>query len=204
MTEPVKIITFGGAKFDANQVASKTTVNKGGKTYYVVNFKTGAKVQYPAQAQKNEARIDVGRGEAENYVGHCSDSKQISRMYDNMIEHKPGYENFTGGEGCVNEKADQYTISQFWGLEFTGSRKPDNVHLNGCTSCTVNLSGGNSYAGDRVGLRDSSRFVSQNNEVIMDDKDVTKKFERDSSLLIVDVVKGAGTHHEGDSRDKLQ
>lgn len=200
MAEPVKIITFGGAKFDANQVASQSTTEKNGKTYYVVNFKSGAKVQYPAQAERNEARIDIGRGEAENYVGYYDDSKQMARIFDNL--GKPGYENFTGGEGVVMEKADQYTISQFWGLEFSGSQKPDDVNLRGCTRCTVNVSGGNSYAHDEVILERSPKFVSQHNEVIMDAKDITN--EADNRGRIINQVQGSGIHHEGDNRDKLK
>lgn len=200
MSEPVKIITFGGAKFDANQVASQSTTKKNGETYYVVNFKSGAKVQYPAQAEKNDARIDVGRGEGQNYVGCYDDNKQINHIYDNI--GKPGYENFGGGEGVLTQKADQYTISQFWGLEFSGSKNPDDVNLRGCTKCTVNVSGGNSYARDEVTLERSPKFVSQHNEVIMDAKDITN--EADNRGIIINQVQGSGIYHEGDNRDKLK
>lgn len=201
MAEPVKIITFGGAKFDQNQVASTTTVNKNGKTYYVVNFKTGAKVQYPAQAKTNNARIDVGPGESANHVGYCDDSKKMEQMYDNIIEGKPGYENFTGGEGVVMQVADKYTISQFWGLEFTGSKKPDDINLRGCTRCTIDVNGGNSLANDKVSLEKSEKFVSKHNEIRMDAKDKIIEVDKDT---ITNRVTGAGIHHEGDNREQLR
>lgn len=194
MGEPVKIITFGGAKFNANEVASKNTVQKDGKTYYVVNFKTGAKIQYPAQAAKNNAAIDVGRGESSAFMGSAYDSPKMEKIYDNL--GNPGYENYTGGEGIVHQIADKYTISRFWGAEFTGSAKPDDIDLKGCTSCTVNISGGNSFSRDKVSMEADKKFVSQNNEVIMDAKDsVDTKYDR---------IQGAGIYHEGDSRDKLR
>lgn len=194
MGEPVKIITFGGAKFDSNQVASQSTVKKNGTTYYVVNFKTGAKIQYPAQEDKNNAAIDIGRGESSTYVGYYDDNLKNSIIYDNM--GKPGYENFTGGEGALYQVADKYTISRFWGAEFTGTAKPDDVDLKGCTRCTVNISGGNSYARDKVSMEEDEKFVSQKNEVIMDAKDEV--------YTQYDKIEGAGTYHEGDSRDKLK
>lgn len=201
MSEPVKIITFGGAKLNQNEVASKTTENKNGKTYYVVNFKTGATVKYPAQAKRNNAKIDVGRGEGENYVGNCSDSKKMERMYDNIIAGKPGYKNFTAGEGVVMQASDKYTISQFWGLEFTGSQKPDDINLKGCTRCKINVRGGNSLSNDQVNLEKTKKFASKNNEIIMDAKDEMNEID---NITITNRVTGAGIHHEGDSRDQLR
>ena len=202
MGDPVKIITFGGAKFDANQVASQSTVQKDGKTYYVINFKSGASVQYPAQAKNNNATIDVGIGESEAYVGHYSDSDTMAYRYDHMGEGR--YKDLTGGEGALYQKADKYTISRFWGLEFSGTQKPDDVNLRGCTKCTVNVSGGNSMAGDQVTLSNSSKFKSRDNEIIMDDKDTTRHMRNDGIIEGASTVKGAGTYHEGDSRDKLK
>lgn len=124
----------------------------------------------------------------------------MTRIYDNL--GKKGYENFCGGEGAIFEKADQYTISQFWGLEFSGSQKSDHVNLRGCTRCTVDVSGGNSYAYDAVALERSPKFVSQHNEVIMDAKDITH--EIDNRGIAINQAKGSGIHHEGDNRDKLK
>lgn len=201
MTEPVKIVTFGGAKFDANQVASQSTTKKNGKTYYVVNFKSGAKVQYPTQPKKNEARIHVELGAGRTYAGYSGDSKEMAHIYDNM--GKAGYTNFTGGEGVVQEKADKYTISQFWGLEFSGSKKADDVNLKGCTRCTVDIRGGNSASRDEVRLVDSPKYRSQNNEVIMDAKDYTAEIDAKNNWINRD-AQGEGIHHEGDSIDELK
>ena len=198
--QPVKIITIGGAKFDANQVASQSTIQKNGKTYFVVNFKSGAKVQYPQQAAKNNAAIDIGIGESESYVGNYSDSPTMAYRYDHMGEGR--YKDLTGGEGALYQQADKYTISRFWGLEFSGTQKPDDVNLKGCSSCTVNISGGNSMSGDRVTLSKSSNFISQNNEVRMDANDQVRHLSDDG--IISSEVSGAGIYHEGDSRDKLR
>lgn len=56
---PVKIITVGGAKLNANDVASSRKETKNGKTNYVINFKDGATVRYPAQSVESNARINV-------------------------------------------------------------------------------------------------------------------------------------------------
>lgn len=201
MTEPVKIMTFGGAKFDKNQVESSNTVKKNGRTYYVVNFKTGAQVQYPAQAKDNNASIDIGRGEAANTVGSVSEGAGMAQLYDKVNKGKSGYKDLKTGEGIITQKADKYIISQFWGLEFTGSKKPDNVILKGCTSCKVDTRGGNSLARDEVTLERSGKFVSQHNEVIMDAKDRTDEV---NGITITNSSMGAGIHHEGDNRDKLK
>lgn len=200
--QPVKIITIGGAKFDANQVASQSTTKKNGKTYYVVSFKSGATVQYPQQAQKNNAAIDIGIGESGSYVGNYSDSPTMAYRYDHMGEGR--YKDLEGGEGAIYQKADKYTISRFWGLEFSGTQKPDDVNLNGCTRCTVNINGGNSMSGDKVTLSNSSNFKSRDNEVVMDKNDEVRHLRDDGIIDGDSDVRGAGTYHEGDSRDKLK
>lgn len=201
--EPVKIITFGGARFNANEVASKSTVQRDGKTYYVVNFKTGGKVEYPRQATKNNAAIDIGRGESVHYVGCISDGTVTEYMYNNIDKGK--YSDLTAGEGVVGQKADRYTISRFFGLEFTGTQRPDNVTLNGCSNCTVDIAGGNSRSNDQVTIKPDAKFVSKDNEVKMDGKDDVYPLKvTNGELWGDDVVTGAGIYHEGDTRDKLR
>ena len=39
MTDPVKIITFGGVKVDANSITSTKTVKENGATRFVISFK---------------------------------------------------------------------------------------------------------------------------------------------------------------------
>ncbi len=201
MTEPVKIITFGGAKFDENQVSHKSTYKKGNETRYLVIFKGGASVEYPNQAAKNNSKIDIGRDESYLWVGKKTDSKENKELFNN--KGKLGYEDIsTDKTGTIWQKGDKFTISQFCGLEFHGSDwQPDDVVLEGCTKCTVDVSGGNSHSMDRVKLKDTSKFASQKNEVKIDNKDLISDNNAPAGKGIIE---GAGVYREGDSKDKLK
>jgi len=58
---PQNQITFGGVNTNQNEIASKKVVNENGTTRYVINFKNGTTVKYPAQAAKNNSVISEGR-----------------------------------------------------------------------------------------------------------------------------------------------
>lgn len=61
MADPMNIQTFGRAKVNMNDVKSTEVVkdSKTGKQTFLINFKNGTKVQYPAQATKNLSAIRI-------------------------------------------------------------------------------------------------------------------------------------------------
>lgn len=63
MTEPVKPknnITFGGVRFNANDIAKKEKkFNEQGAIRYSVFLKNGISIEYPDQNKKNKSSVDV-------------------------------------------------------------------------------------------------------------------------------------------------
>ena len=199
MTEPVNIMTFGNAKMDANRVASKRTVQQNGETYYVVNFKNGAQIKYPKQDPGNNSRIDLGYGEAKAYASDYSPQYRNNKDRFNYLYNKAANCSYLDREeGVLVENADKYTITQFYGLEFTGTKKPEEVLLAGCTSCNVDVRGGNSYTNDSVIIRSTNAFKSQKNKVKVDANDDIN--DNDARTI----WRTAGTHYEGESRGMLR
>ena len=118
----------------------------------------------------------------------------MDKVYDDL--DNPAYKDFIAGEGVMLELGDKYLITQFFGLEFTGSNRPEDVHLRGCRDCTVDLQGGNSYSCDSATI-EKTTFKTENNEVILDAKDRVKGTEFD------DIV-GPGIYHEGHDKSQLE
>lgn len=165
MAEPVNIISFGNAKFDENLIRDKEVVKENGATRYVVSFTNGATVKYPEQNIKNNARIDIN-----SYIPF------FNKLHGRRAEEH------------------EYTISDFYGLEFTGSTEVDKVKVSGCTACTIDIYG--EMDADEVTIQANKEHISQKNKVIMDHKDeVTDN---------TGTYEGYGIHFEGDSRDKLK
>lgn len=58
MAEPINIQTFGGARVNMNEVESTEVVkDTNGKPKFIINFKSGVKVQYPKQSSSNQATV---------------------------------------------------------------------------------------------------------------------------------------------------
>lgn len=71
---PVKIIKIGGVKVDANSITSTKTVNENGATRFVISFKDGSTVKYPAQAAKNNSAIEL----EDTRFGECMEDYRMS------------------------------------------------------------------------------------------------------------------------------
>lgn len=56
---PQNQINFGGVRVNQNEIASKKVVKENGATRYIINFKNGTTIKYPAQAKKNEAKVSA-------------------------------------------------------------------------------------------------------------------------------------------------
>ena len=54
---PQNHINFGGVRVNQNEIASKKVVKENGATRFIINFKNGTTIKYPAQAKKNEASV---------------------------------------------------------------------------------------------------------------------------------------------------
>ncbi len=151
-TRAVNIITFGGAKVDANKVKTKGVVvdKTTGKKMYEITFTTGAKVKYPNQAAGNNSAINI----------------------------------LTPDESLAD--ADHIEINRFYGLEFTGTDRKEDISLNGSKNCTINVQDKNKLKkyehNDTIGKNDDSvniakskyknkYYKSSENSVVMDNFD---------------------------------
>lgn len=183
MTERMSMITFGNAKLNSSDIRSKKTVEQNGETYYVVNFKNGAQVKYPKQSPDNNACIFVSE---DQMFAHYSSPRyennpsKFNYLYNNIAstnENAPLVRQDLIDGPAISESSNRYKISQFYGLEFTGTEKPDEIDLMGCTSCTVDVRGGNSsYTQDTVTIYSTTKFKSHKNSVKNDGADVVTSF----------------------------
>ncbi len=54
---PQNQINFGGVRVNQNEIASKKVVKENGATRYIINFKNGTTIKYPAQKKTNNTTI---------------------------------------------------------------------------------------------------------------------------------------------------
>lgn len=156
---------FGGVKVNRNEVASTRTVKENGKTQFIVNFKNGSTIKYPHQPIKQGAHIENGK-------------------------YTPS------GPGRIFREPDvqEVNITNIYGAKFMGSNKRDQISLNGCNNCTIDVS--NDKTTDEVVIKDSS-FKSQHNTIKQGSYDCTFIHTKGRDYDTGIIVSGEGTHKEG-------
>lgn len=184
MAEPMNIQTFGGAKVNMNDVESKQVVKdkKTGKETFVINFKNGIKVQYPEQAQNNQAAISSGLTIDSRH--EVVSNTEINRFWGLELTGIPDLRDYVSLEGSRNCKID---VSQ----KDTGK---------------VNVE--SSDHSDRVTINDDKdvkgkKFTSRDNTVVLGGSKYGDKIS-DHGEKIETSGKYKITHREGNRPEQLK
>lgn len=85
--KPTAVIKFGGVSVNENDIIKKKTIkNDKGKTYYVIDFKNGQRVEYPNQNPRNKATIsfDSNQVNSANYSNLASANIYGSKNRDEI------------------------------------------------------------------------------------------------------------------------
>lgn len=168
MTEPVKMIEFGGLYVDENLVHSKVENQDG---TFTINFKTGETITYPAQkTYLNESRIKYRSETFMDMKGgdkiYCDNAPETfkSTSPNNYLKPVISCSVFDGYFTDTSE----FKIANVMGATFTSSKKNiDEVQLEHCYDCNIDLAANHSRIyGDSVDIEGG-----KGNEAILDKKD---------------------------------
>lgn len=92
---PQNQITFGGVKTNQNDIASKRVVKENGATRFVIDFKNGTTVKYPAQAAKNHSEIADGSKFERIAYAEITTNKDGKNNGDDIVFRLDGCKNCT-------------------------------------------------------------------------------------------------------------
>lgn len=162
---PNNPIKFGGVQVNQNEVASKRTVKENGKTLFIINFKNGSTIKYPQQQVNQGAHIENG-----------------------------DYINSGAGRIFREQNVQEVNITSIFNAKFTGSNKRDQINLNGCRNCTIDVS--NDQTTDEIRIRDFS-FKSKHNTIKQGSQDRTLIHTEGRDYNTGVEVIGKGIHREG-------
>lgn len=96
---PQNQINFGGVQVNQNEIASKKVVKENGATRYIINFKNGTTIKYPAQKKTNESRIKTNQRE-------FFSSTSLSNLAYGEITGNPNDKDLIIMHGCNSCKID--------------------------------------------------------------------------------------------------
>lgn len=145
-------INIGGVTFNKKDVESSEKINKNGKQLNSVWLKGGTNIEYPNQAEKNEAIVDTNLSKQGRIYGvTLTDRKEVYTYGEKMGRSTVWY--YTDGgvvpyekshsvlktsdETYEEIKADFYRMN---GAKITGTAAKDEYKLFGCRNTVVDMS----------------------------------------------------------------
>ena len=186
-------INIGGVRFNKQDVQKSEVIKKDGKQMNSVFLRDGTHIVFPNQSSKNESVVDIydkTRTE-ESPFGYNMSTGEFTVNYgpnlDPCVIDVGAKEVKTG-----DVEIDFYRIN---GAQITGTKKCDDYSLKGCRNTSVDLSQNDGKA-DKVAIEDDDEnkhlkafgkkhvrdtqhsvdgkvYVSGNNQVKQNDRDVT-------------------------------
>lgn len=160
-------INIGGVNFEKRDVVSSQKIKLHGKELNSVFLVGDTEMLYPDQTKDGKSKVDV-------------DEYKTTINYSNGVR-------VTHGTGRY--KTD---FNNLFEAKITGTYKEDVYNLYGCINTEVDISQNDNEA-DRVVIKDSDDYMSLNNKVKQNRKDLTKFTTQEKK------IEGPGTYSENDN-----